>query len=285
MLSLTLVTAGFLFLNALVILLGASSTARYDFERNRVRQEERSAGDAAAGAVAAPTVPAVSGDGREEQEPQRSVAVSVAAHPAGKGGGPGSVTGWWLVANAGAVGRTADAADEAADRVVAGPFPDRTEAEWAALSGGLDAVPVHGVRHPSRGLVRKPCPQDRAWLEELGTHLDRLSEDWDELVSDSDPLTTLVVELTAVLVESGVSLRDGTGESPAGGVCLTPVPSAGGILLSWQPHDRMSMHQVRGAAVDAAVQTTLNAAVADLLAQLGFAVEPFGATGCHLVRG
>jgi hypothetical protein len=198
----------------------------------------------------------------------------VAAHPAGKGGGPGSVTGWWLVA-----------ADGAEERVLAGPFPDRMEAEWAAVSGELDAVPVHGVRSPSRGLVRKPCPQDRAWLEELGTHLDHLSEDWDELVSDSDPLTTLVVELTAVLVESGVSLRDGTGQSPAGGVCLTPAPSVGGILLSWQPHDRMSMHRVRGAAVDTAVQGTLNAAVADLLAQLGFSVEPFGATGCHLVRG
>ena len=275
MLSLTLVTAGFLFLNGLVILLGASSTARYDFERNRVRQEERSAAAASAATAAVPVVPAAVSDGREEQETERSVAVSVAAHPAGKGVGAASVTGWWLVS---------PTAGECEEQIVAGPFPDRTEAEWAALSQGLEATPVHGVRHPSRGLVRKPCPQDRAWLEELGTHLDRLTDDWDELVSDSDPLTTLVVELTAVLVESGVSLRDGTGQSPAGGVCLTPVPSAGGILLSWQPHDRMSMHRVRGAAVDTAVQGTLNAAVADLLAQLGFTVEPFGATGCHLVR-
>lgn len=276
MLSLTLVTAGFLLLNGLVILLGASSTARYDFERNRVRQEERAAAAAATGPAAAPPAAAAASEAREEQEPQRSVAVSVAAHPAGKGGGVGSVTGWWLVAAT---------AGEPEERVVAGPFPDRMEAEWAAMSDGLAAVPVHGAHSPGRGLVRKPCPQDRAWLEELGTHLDRLTDDWDELVSDSDPLTTLVVELTAVLVESGVSLRDGTGQSPAGGVCLTPVPSAGGILLSWQPHDRMSMHRVRGAAVDTAVQSTLNAAVADLLAQLGFTVEPFGATGCHLVRG
>lgn len=277
MLSLTLVTAGFLFLNGLVIVLGASSTARYDFDRNRVRQENGSDVPAAAVAVPASSAPvAAASEGCEETELQRSVAVSVAAHPAGKGVGTGAVTGWWLVA---------EAAEESGDRVVAGPFPDRTEAEWAAMSGGLDAFPVHGVHQPGRGLVRKPCPQDREWLEELGAHLDLLPEEWDELVTDGDPLTTLVVELTAVLVEAGVSLRDGTGQSPAGGVCLTPAPGMGGILLSWQPHDRMSLHRVRGAAVDTAVQTSLNAAVADLLAQLGFTVEPFGATGCHLVRG
>jgi hypothetical protein len=45
----------------------------------------------------------------------------------------------------------------------------------------------------------------------------------------------------------------------------------------------MSRQQVRGAAADATVQQTMNTAVADVLAQLGFAVEPFGSAGCAVV--
>ena len=286
------VSLGFVFLNGVVIALGASSTAGFDFDRNRAREEKVRAAAVPAVASAAgvpspaPAGPAAAGaaelealDALEELQAQRSLAVSVAAHPAGKLVGANPTVGWWLVA---------DPVDDAIDgdgQVLAGPFADRMDAEWAAFSGDLDASPVYGVHQPGRGLVRRPCPQDQDWLGELGDHLDRLSDDWTELVTDSDPLTSLVVELAAVLVEAGVSLRDGTGQDPTGGVCLTPAPDLGGILLSWQPHDRMSMQHARGSAVSAAVQHTLSSAVADLLLQLGFAVESFGPAGCHLVRG
>lgn len=284
----TLVAGGFLLLNGLVIALAASSTARFEFDRNRVREHEL----AAAVSVRAGTGGAASGStpasGAQEAAQQRSVAVSVAAHPAGKAVGAAGSTagswaaaaGWWLVADS-----DVDPAPASGGHVLAGPFADRVEAEWAALSEGLEALPVHGVHDPARGLVRRPCPEDRAWLDELGKHLDRLDDDWTELVTDGDALTTLVVELTAVLVEAGVSLHDGTGNDPAGGACLTPAPGLEGILVSWQPHERMSMHHGRGPAVAAAVHRTLNAALADLLAELGFAVEPFGSTSCYLVRG
>jgi SH3-like domain-containing protein len=66
-------------------------------------------------------------------------------------------------------------------------------------------------------------------------------------------------------------------------VCLTPDPTATGVLVSWRQHDRMSVQQVRGAEADAAVQATMNAAVACVLADLEFDVEQFGDTGVCIV--
>ena len=45
----------------------------------------------------------------------------------------------------------------------------------------------------------------------------------------------------------------------------------------------MSVHHVRGAAAGATVEQSMNVAVADLLANLGFVVEPFGAAGSSVV--
>jgi hypothetical protein len=126
-------------------------------------------------------------------------------------------------------------------------------------------------------------PQERAWLSELGDQLDRLAEEWDELLTDEDTLTTLVVEVAAALVEAGLPLHDCVGDDPAGGVCLTPEAGRRGVVASWHRHDRMGLHQVRGAALDGAVQRTMNAAVAELLASAGFVVEPYGTSGCSLV--
>jgi hypothetical protein len=128
----------------------------------------------------------------------------------------------------------------------------------------------------------RPSPEERAWLGELGGRLDRLPRDWDPLMSDTDPLTTLVVEVTAALVEAGLPLHDAA-QGPAGGVCLVPELASGGVLVSWTAHDRMSLHHLRGAAADATVRQSMNAAVADVLWNLGFVVEPFGHDGSSLV--
>jgi hypothetical protein len=280
---------GFVVLAALVIALGASSTARYEFERNRVQGARQQVAVAAGtGDVPAGGGPtgrpggdptrgtAGSGAAVQEMRSERGAAVGVANHPAGKRVvEPGSAPAWWLV-------------DELGDQpgaIVAGPFPDRIEADWAALSGGLSAAArvVYGVQRADGGLVRRQLPQERAWLRELGDQLDRLADDWNALLSDEDALTTLVVEVAAALVEAGLTLHDCAGDDPAGGVCLTPEAGHRGIVVSWHRHDRMSLQQARGAAMDAAVQRTMNAAIADLLAHSGFVVEPFGSTGCSLV--
>jgi type II secretory pathway pseudopilin PulG len=241
---------------ALVVALGRSSTARYEAERaQRARQQADAATQADAGALAPQQRP--EGDGT--------------AHPAGRG-----TSAWWLV-------------DEPQDRpgtvILAGPFPGRMEADWAVVSGGFPATVqvVHGARRPDGSLVRRQSPQERAWLAELGSQLDRLADDWDELLSDADALTTLLVEVSAALVEAGLSLHDAAADSPAGGVCLTPDPARRGILVTWRQHDRMSLERVRGLAVEAAVERTMNAAIADVLTAMGFPVTPVGTSGCHLV--
>ena len=229
----------------LVVGLGRSSTARYEAERARAQAAQ-----------------------------QQAEAASRAAHPAGRGAG--ERTGWWLVDESAALSSAP---------VVAGPFADRVDADWAALSGELsDSVrAVHGV-HGADGLVaRRQSPQERAWLVELGRQLDRLGEDWDELLSDSDVLTTLLVEVSAALLEAGLTLHDTAEGSAAGGVCLVPDPGGRGILVTWRQHDRMSVDRVHGAGLETAVQRTMNAAIADVLTEMGFPVTPLGATGCHLV--
>ena len=272
---------GFVLLAALVIALASSSTARYEFERNQVQGQRRQAAVPTVPAVAVPgETPVPSGvlsqPGGEAGQEQRA-AVSVATHPAGKRVvDPGAALGWWLV-------------DEWRDRsgaqVVAGPFPDRMEADWTVISGGLgpSVRAVYGVQRADGGVLRRQSPDERAWLAELGEQLDRLAEDWDEPLSDDDAIVTLVVELAAALVEAGLTLHECAGQGPSGGVCLTPEPGAGGVLVSWHQHDRMSREQVRGSAVDAAVQRTMNAAIADVLHQVGFEVEAFGSTGCWFV--
>jgi hypothetical protein len=173
--------------------------------------------------------------------------------------GPATRAGWWLVAEEG----------DGAGRIVAGPFADRAEAGWAA--GPEEGLrPVHGTRREDGTLARRPSPQEWAWLAHLGEQLDRLPGDWDAAVSDEDPLTTFVVEVTAALCEAGLPLHDATGEDgAAGGVCVTPQPALGGVVVAWRQHDRMSVDQLHGAAVAAAVQQAMNRALAEVLAARG----------------
>jgi hypothetical protein len=184
--------------------------------------------------------------------------------------------GWWL---------TVDETDGPC-RIVAGPFPDRAEARWAAQASEYeDLRPVYGVRRADGGLDRRPSPEDWAWLAHLGEQLDRLPEDWDAEISDEDPLTTLVVEVAAALAETGLPLHDVAGPDRAvGGICLLPQPGLGGIVVAWRQHDRMSLDQVHGAVADALVQQVMNTAVADVLRLRGFAVESFGGASGHVVR-
>jgi hypothetical protein len=268
---------GFLLLNGLVIALGASSTARYEFGRNRVREAAREAVGVAQGAggpVSGPPPGGADGSAPEPADREEQLALGLAAHPAG------TAAGWWLVTEDDDLADPLD--DAGTGRALAGPFTDRVEAEWAALSGDLRATAVYGVRRPGEGIVRRPSPQERDWLGELGEHLGRLGTDWDE-IGESDPLTTLAVEVTAALVDAGLALHDCAGGNAVGGVCLTPASGFSGILVSWHQHDRVSLQQVRGAGVDTAVQRTMNSAVAEVLLHQGFAVESLASAGCHLV--
>ncbi|TYP87850.1 hypothetical protein [Blastococcus xanthinilyticus] len=266
---------GCVFLLALVVVLGISSTARYEFERNAVRAPQRAlaAAEGPARGVTAPVAADPRGAGQPAAE---RGTVGLATHPAGRRLAQGPAA-WWLV-------------DEDGGAALAGPFEDRVDAEWATVSGHLPetAKAVHGVRRADGSVARRPSPPEQSWLAELGRELDRLPEDWDPLMEDDeDGLTTLAVEVTAALLEAGLPLHDCAGAAPGearpGGVCLTPHPAGLGVLVTWRQHDRMSVEQVRGAAMETAVQRTMTTAVGTLLRQLGFPIEQFGVTGCHLV--
>jgi hypothetical protein len=186
--------------------------------------------------------------------------------------------GWWLVVD-----------EEAGPgRIVAGPFSDRADAGWAADAlandGPDDARAIYGIGRADGGVDRRPSPNDWAWLTHLSAQLDRLPEDWDAGFPDDDPLGTLVVEVAASLVEAGLSLHDPTGTDQVGGVCLSPEPSLGGIVVTWRQHDRMSVEQIHGAAADVMVQQVMSRALAEVLQVRGFLVDAFGGASSHLVR-
>jgi hypothetical protein len=186
--------------------------------------------------------------------------------------------GWWLVR---------DEHDGPA-QIVAGPFADRADADWAAAghpSGDPEGVrPVYGFRRADGGLDRRTSPQDRAWLAHLGDQLDRLPDDWDAGFSDDDPLVTLMVEVVAALSEAGLPVCDIAGAGEIGGAWLTPEPELRGIVVTWRQHDRMSVEQVHGPAPDVMVQQVMNRALAEVLQLRGFAVETFGGGSGHVVR-
>ncbi len=280
----TVTLVGWLAMAALVIALGRGSTSRYEVERARVSQAAVPAAPPAGRPPAAGSGPATgpAPDGAPVQPQPRPTAVATASHPAGKRAVAGP-SAWWLV----------DGWDgEQGGQVVAGPFPGRFEAEWAALAEGHPASTrsLHGVQAPRGGLLRRQTPDERAWFAELGDALDRLPDDWEGLLTEDDALTTLVVEVGAALLEAGLPLHDGSvrepgDDGPAGGVCLTPDPGGAGVLVAWRQHDRMDLLHVRGTDAGTAVRRTMTAAVAEVLAELGFEVEAIGPWGCCRVTG
>ena len=187
--------------------------------------------------------------------------------------------GWWLL----------DEAEGRSDRIVAGPFPDRGEARWAIgmqqAEAGTALTPVYGVRREDGGLSRRPSHEDWSWLAHLGEQLDRLPSDRDGALSEEDPLTTLVVEVTGALSEAGLPLHDATGvHRELGGACLTPESALGGLVVSWRQHDRMSVDHMHGAATDSAVQQVMNHALAAVLRLRGFDVSDVAGGSAHVVR-
>jgi hypothetical protein len=317
---------GFLALNGVVIALGASATARYEFDRNlaqsggqlalfsdgtaeaeralesdtvaeprrkrraasttrvrKFRHRARATGpatDTGARGIA-PEDPwaatALRGGQQTLVDTRREADVTTSARPAVESG---PAVGWWLVVES-------DDDPGQSGTIVAGPFADQMEADWAVLTSDLPVSVrtrvVHGRRRSDGALVPQSPPEERAWVAELEQQLDRLSEDWDELITDGDALTTLVVEVAAALLEVGLPLYDGQGGSGSGGVCLTPAPEQRGVLVTWRQHDWMSVQRTRGPEADLAVSQTMNAAVAHVLHDMDFLVEPFDGTGCCLV--
>ena len=182
--------------------------------------------------------------------------------------------GWWLVA---------EDMDGRGGHVLAGPYSERADAVWdAATSDAVDLQPVYGTRRADGVLLRRPSPEDWAWLAHLGEQLERLPENWDEAMSESDPLGTLVVEVVSALLDAGFALYDDA--TGAGGISLTPDPGLDGVIVAWQTSDRLSIDQVRGSVAPLAVAQAMTAALALVLDGLGYPVEGFGIGSALVVR-
>ena len=185
---------------------------------------------------------------------------------------------WWLV--------------DGADRVVAGPFADQSEAVWATgpldADGGIGGIPAFGVRRDSGRLARRPSPEDRAWLADLSGELERVGDEWDPLVDDASPLVGLLCQLGASLVEVGLPLHDCGGRTATrsrGGVCLTPSPLQDGVVVAWTQHARTTREAPRSAETERWLQETMNPTLTSLLTGRGFATAPFGDATAALVTG
>ena len=144
---------GFVVLTCLVVALGTSSTARYEFEHNgaRERQGTRTHGNHPAGSRHGHT----SSEARAPtRSPRRSTSPSARPRRQHR--------------------RTRLVAGRRLGEVLAGPFADRIDADWAALADGLPAVAVHGVRRGDGVLTPRPSPEEQAFFSELGDQLERL---------------------------------------------------------------------------------------------------------------
>ncbi|HKT04965.1 MAG TPA: hypothetical protein VJT31_36075 [Rugosimonospora sp.] len=190
-----------------------------------------------------------------------------------------NVPQWWVVDPAG--------------RVLTGPCADRVEAEarrdvriaaLADAAGVPDGDPdaaraAYGVRRPDGTLEERQSPEDKAWLAHLHEQLSR--------VRASAAHGDLAVEIGTALVESGFELHHCDAHDPRGGVCLTPTSATSGegagVIVAWTQHDRQAKAHIRGYDAYVGVQETMNYALADVLAALGFTVQPFGQATAHLV--
>jgi hypothetical protein len=175
---------------------------------------------------------------------------------------------WWVVGGVG--------------QVLTGPFPDRV--------GALDAVPadeqswenedsievVFGARRDDDTITRRPSPADKAFEAHLAEQLQRASDGWDPPLP-GHPHAELAGEVATALVEAGFDLHHCAAYSALGGVCLTPTLE--GVIVTWTQHDRMAKEQLRGYTVQGAVQDTMNRAVWDVLAVMGFGLTQFGRGG------
>lgn len=209
---------------------------------------------------------------------------------------------WWVI--------------DADCRTVAGPYDDKSDAllsrddaaaaaytareRAGASEPECDAAAqevriAYGVPGPAGRLQQRPSPAERAWEAHLSEQLDRLSDGWNDRITDSHPQAALLREVATALVEAGFNLHDCAGarggSHALGGVCLTPTAPgssghpAGGVIVGWTQHDRMAVDHVRGYPAYEGVQETMNYALADALTALGFQVEEFGQASSHIVTG
>ena len=125
----------------------SSATARGSPQRAATPRS----GEPSRRAVARPPGPADAGSGAGPRRAGRAASPSAPRRPRSPRAAP---PGGWSGESA---------------QVLAGPFADRVDADWAAFADELPAVAVYGTRrHRRHACGPSPSPEERAWLGELG---------------------------------------------------------------------------------------------------------------------
>ncbi|MFF4128295.1 hypothetical protein ACFYYP_32635 [Microbispora rosea] len=167
--------------------------------------------------------------------------------------------GWWVVDG---------------QRVVAGPFEDRGEADFCDLPPEYvdddEAISrlqsAYGSPRADGTFDERPSPEDRAWEAHLAEQLERipgsLGKRW--LAGDRSLEVAGAVAVATALVEVGLPLHDCEGHSPLGGACVAPAQDS--ISVTWSQHRRAIF---RASELDGrfhAVQDVMTKAISDVLA-------------------
>lgn len=107
------------------------------------------------------------------------------------------------------------------------------------------------------------------------------------------PAGGLAREIARALVEAGFPVHHCSGWDPqrrVGGVCVRPVPvradptGASGVTVSWAVHELLALAPAREAECEA-TREIMNMALAEMLFALGYAIQPFGASGAWMATG
>jgi hypothetical protein len=135
--------------------------------------------------------------------------------------------------------------------------------------------------------------RDLAEREELADATGGLADAYGRPLCDDDPLKPLARDIPRALTEAGFTLHHCAQHHPLsrlGGVCLLPVAPGhdpdgrGGVVVSWTPHDLLSLDWGRWLA-DHCTQDVMNGALSEVLDGLGFQLSPFGVGGAWIVTG
>jgi hypothetical protein len=181
-------------------------------------------------------------------------------------------------------------------RILSGPFTDRSQTgTQARYRPGMSLPPdddelwaAYGVWADDGTIELRAAPADRAWEAHLSGQLDRLPIDPGP--DAGHQLREFTALVATALVAAGFDLHDCTGrvhDRALGGVCVTAVagdPTYGpGVRVRWNQHDRVTVDRAHTPEQQDAVEETMNAALADVLGALGFAVAEYGTPGDVMV--
>ena len=119
--------------------------------------------------------------------------------------------------------------------------------------------------------------------DDVDTEIRKLSDGSGDRLRHGDPIGHFLDDVTRSLVAAGFVVHDCAAKERNGGVCLTPTTARqAGVIVTWSTHDALTI-DTRRHRENIDVIDLMNFTLADVLCALGWATEPFGRAGAHVV--